>query len=435
MRVRHPLVHAARAIGAVLLAAWAGSALAQDPPAALAAPPIDSACPAGNLVDPAFRDAAVLTMRRLVVRAPGRATHGAVRRSLGAAHVDRRGRTWHHVAAYEANLGFIGALRVDATMRREAADWLRWQAAQLPLSGPDRGVLHDRWVLADGSQQSACPADIDARHCRQIDAVDSTLASFFLMAQAYLRHGGDAALLREPALRAAFDVAAATLATLQQTEGLSWAKADHPVAYLMDAVEVAAGWRALAQLQAEAWGDAAGAAVSRHQAQRTQDALQRSLWDGSAGLWRVSLNGPATRLARWYPDSMAQAWPLLWGPAGRDPAQVTRDRAAWQRAAAAWHTPERHWAARNVDPAGFWWPAAAVAAHCSGDAGAAADWVARARRAWLAGPPPFPWPFQVSDLLWLLWLAEPGPPQAPLPDPAPAPPALSTPLSVSTPDR
>ncbi|BDI07419.1 hypothetical protein [Sphaerotilus microaerophilus] len=435
MRVRHPLVRAARAIGALLFAAWAGGALAQDPPAALATPPIDSACPAGNLVDPAFRDAAVLTMRRLVVRAPGRATHGAVRRSLGAAHVDRRGRTWHHVAAYEANLGFVGALRVDATMRREAADWLRWQAAQLPLSGPDRGVLHDRWVLADGSQQSACPADIDARHCRQIDAVDSTLASFFLMAQAYLRHGGDAALLREPALRAAFDVAAATLATLQQTEGLSWAKADHPVAYLMDAVEVAAGWRALAQLQAEAWGDAAGAAVSRHQAQRTQDALQRSLWDGSAGLWRVSLNGPATRLARWYPDSMAQAWPLLWGPAGRDPAQVTRDRAAWQRAAAAWHTPERHWAARNVDPAGFWWPAAAVAAHCSGDAGAAADWVARARRAWLAGPPPFPWPFQVSDLLWLLWLAEPGPPQAPLPDPAPAPPALSTPLSVSTPDR
>lgn len=445
MHARHPLVRAARAIGTVLFAAWAGGALAQDPPAAIAAPPIDSACPAGNLVDPAFRDAAVLTMRRLVVRAPGRATHGAVRRSLGAAHVDRRGRTWHHVAAYEANLGFVGALRVDATMRREAADWLRWQAAQLPLTGPDRGVLHDRWVLADGSQQSPCPEGIDARHCRQIDAVDSTLASFFLMAQAYLRHGGDAALLREPALRAAFDVAAATLATLQQTEGLSWAKADHPVAYLMDAVEVAAGWRALAQLQAEVWGDAAGAAVSRHQAQRTQDALQRSLWDATAGLWRVSLNGPATRLARWYPDSMAQAWPLLWGPAGRDPAQVSRERAAWQRAAAAWHTPERHWAARNVDPAGFWWPAAAVAAHCSGDARAAADWVARARRAWLTGPPPFPWPFQVSDLLWLLWLAEPGPPQAPLPDPAPAPaPALaappepsslSTPLSVSTPDR
>lgn len=323
MRVRHTLVRAARAIGTVLFAAWAGGALAQDPPAAIAAPPIDSACPAGNLVDPAFRDAAVLTMRRLVVRAPGRATHGAVRRSLGAAHVDRRGRTWHHVAAYEANLGFVGALRVDATMRREAADWLRWQAAQLPLVGPDRGVLHDRWVLADGSQQSPCPADIDARHCRQIDAVDSTLASFFLMAQAYLRHGGDAALLREPALRAAFDVAAATLATLQQTEGLSWAKADHPVAYLMDAVEVAAGWRALAQLQAEVWGDAAGAAVSRHQAQRTQDALQRSLWDGPAGLWRVSLNGPATRLARWYPDSMAQAWPLLCGPPG-----ATRRRSA-----------------------------------------------------------------------------------------------------------
>lgn len=381
------------------------------------APPIDSACPTANLVDPAFRDAALLTMRQLVVRAPGRSSHGAVRRSLGAAHVDRRGRTWHHVAAYEGNLGLMGALRVDPTLRIEAADWLRWQAAHLPLGGPDKGQLFDHWVLANGAQESQCPVDLPTAKCRQIDAVDSTLASFFLMAQAYLRHGGDAALLREPDLRNAFDVAAQSLAALQRNEGLSWAKPDHAVAYLMDAVEVAAGWRALAELQERVWADGAAAAVSRHLAQRTQDAVERSLWDDPAGLWRVSLQAPPTRLPRWYPDTMAQAWPLLWSPPGRSPLAGERARAAWQRAAAAWRGPERAWTARNVDPAGFWWPAAAVAAHCVGDHAAASDWLARARRAWMAAPPPFAWPFQVSDLLWLLWLAEPGPPQAPMPAP------------------
>ncbi|WP_442776527.1 hypothetical protein, partial [Sphaerotilus montanus] len=57
------------------------------------------------------------------------------------------------------------------------------------------------------------------------------------------------------------------------------------------------------------------------------------------------------------------------------------------------------------------------AAHCVGDTAAAVDWVARARAAWLKPQAPFAWPFQVSDLLWLLWLADPGPPQAPLPTP------------------
>jgi hypothetical protein len=49
---------------------------------------MDSLCPPGALVDAAFRDAAVLTMRQLVVRAPGQASHGAVRRALAPAHVD-----------------------------------------------------------------------------------------------------------------------------------------------------------------------------------------------------------------------------------------------------------------------------------------------------------------------------------------------------------
>ena len=111
-------------------------------------------------------------------------------------------------------------------------------------------------------------------------------------------------------------------------------------------------------------------------------------------------------------DVMAQAWPLLWS-LPEDRLTRERGRQAWQRVSARW--PE--WPRRNVDPAGFWWPAAAVAAHCSGDGRAAAEWVARARTAWLRPDTPFAWPFQVSDLLWLLWLAEPGPPQAPLPEP------------------
>ena len=376
--------------------------------------PFDSTCPTGSLVDPAFRDAAVLMMRRLVVRAPGQTSDGAIRRTLSPAHVDASGRAWHHIAAYEANLGLIGALRIDPTLREEAGRWLRWQVRHLPVEGSDRGVLFDRWISADGREMTLCPPDIDPRHCRQIDATDSTIASMFLLAQAYLRHGGNADLLRDAAMQKAFDRAAATLATLQQPSGLTIAKLDHRVGYLMDAAEVAAGWRALAEIQQGVWAQPAVAQLSREREQRVRRGIEQALWQPRPGLWKVSDSDGAPDLQRWYPDAMAQAWPLLWGPAS-SAQTLQRSRAAWSQAAARW--PD--WPRRNVDPAGFWWPAAAVAAHCSGDTRSAVDWVARARAAWLRPDRPFAWPFQVSDLLWLLWLAEPGPPQAPLPEPAP----------------
>ncbi|MDQ5896288.1 MAG: hypothetical protein RLZZ592_2731 [Pseudomonadota bacterium] len=382
---------------------------------AAVAPPLDSGCAGGTLVDPAFRDAAVLMMRRLVVRAPGQVSDGAIRRTLSPAHIDASGRAWHHIAAYEANLGLIGALRIDPTLRNEAGRWLRWQIRHLPVDGQDRGVLHDRWISADGREMTVCPPDIEPRHCRQIDATDSTIASMFLLAQAYLRHGGDAALLRDPAVEQAFRRAATTLAQLQQPDGLSHAKRDHPASYLMDAVEVAAGWRALAELQQSVWRQPAVAALSRERELRTRQGIEQVLWQPAARRWRTSADAGPVDASRWYPDVMAQAWPLLWSP-----PEDTRTRAqaqdAWTGVATRW----TDWPRRNVDPAGFWWPAAAVAAHCSGNTRAAETWLARARQAWLQPANPFPWPFQVSDLLWLLWLAEPGPPQAPLPEPIPA---------------
>ena len=46
---------------------------------------------------------------------------------------------------------------------------------------------------------------------------------------------------------------------------------------------------------------------------------------------------------------------------------------AWRQAQQHWRNPL--WSLRNPDPAGFWWPAAAVAAQCTGDEAAARAWV------------------------------------------------------------
>ncbi len=366
-----------------------------------------SLCSPGGLVDAEFRDAALQALDRLVVRAPGQSADGAIKVHHSPGHLDPQGAVWHYVSAYQVNLGLVGALRVAPQLVPTAAQWLRWQSRHTTPTGPSESVVFDHWVRASDLQESTCPPGKSPRSCPQVDALDSTAASLLLMAQAYADASADNALLREPAMRRTLEEAAATLVRLTQPNGLAWAKPDHPQAYLMDAVEVSAGWRAWAQLQRDVYGIPQAAKNSLALARRTDAAIQKLLWHAPSQTWRVSLDGPKADFARWYPDTVAQAWPLLWME-GADVAAVARAQTVWRQAAAHWQG-KTHWSQRNVDPEGFWWPAVAVAAHCVGDDAAAAAWVARARSAWLQPDSPFAWPFQVGDLQWLLWLADPVP--------------------------
>ncbi len=378
--------------------------------AALAPPPIaESGCETAVLVDAEFRDAAITAFDRLVVRAPGQAAHGAIQSHHAAGHLDPQGRAWHQVTAYAANLAMLGVLRVSPQSLPVAADWLRWQARHMDVRGRLGGVVLDHWVLADGLEETVCPPGMAQRLCAQVDAYDSTAASTLLLADAYVRFGGDAALLREPMVRLALESAALALVQLTGPSGLTLAKPDYPVVYTMDTVEVMAGWRAWARIQRDVYAQPESATNSLGQAGRAEAAALARLWDKNASAWRVSLDAGTPQFNRWYPDTVAQAWPLLWGLRSLPPERL---KTTWRHAIAHWQgkppaDSSRHWAHHNADSEGFWWPAVAVASACTGDSTAAQTWIARARLSWMNGATPFAWPFQVSDLLWLLWMAEP----------------------------
>ena len=420
-----------RAVAAALLLplAWLGGTLAGAAPLGPGAPPLTgSPCAPAALVDAGFRDAALAALGRLAVQAPGRSAHGAVRSHHSAGHVDSHGRAWHQISAYQVNLGLVGALRVSPKALPLAANWLRWLAGHIAPGGASRGVVLDHWVRADDFAESTCPPGMATGQCGAVDAYDSTAATTLLLAEAYLARGGDVMLIRDPAMRQALEAAATTLNALGGPDGLTIAKPDHAVVYTMDIVEVVAGWRAWARLQRDAYAQPASAVNSDALADRAEASLHQRLWLASANAWAVSLGSGAPQPGHWYPDTVAQAWPLLWGVGGVAPE---RARATWRAAIAPWQrgplsgvTPvntslatspttgpatAQHWARSTADPAGFWWPAVAVAAACTGDEHSARTWVARARARWLDPKAPFAWPFQVGDLLWLLWLADPQP--------------------------
>ena len=391
----------AAALTLALAAPLGGPALAAgEPVPALASSP----CPPGRLVDAAFRDAALAVVDRLAVNAPGRPADGAVRTHESAGHVDPQGRAWHQVTAYQVNLGLTGALRVAPRLLPTVGRWLRWLARHIPATGANRGVVLDHWVRAGDLAESTCPPGLADIKCDDVDAFDSTAASTLLVADAYLRNGGDPALLREPALRMALESAAAAMSALEGPEGLTVAKPSHLVVYTMDMVEVVAGWRAWANLQREAYAQPQSAVNSLATSTRLEGLMRARLWDERANAWRVSMMAGSPQPGRWYADTVAQAWPLLWGVGA--PEAAARD--TWRRAIAPWQRPGGlHWANTTVDPDGFWWPSVAVAATCVGDEAHAKAWVARARQAWMQPRKPFAWPFQVGDLLWLAWMADP----------------------------
>tara|TARA_B100001105_G_scaffold252822_1_gene245159 strand:- start:636 stop:1835 length:1200 start_codon:yes stop_codon:yes gene_type:complete len=379
------------------LAAWLAAGAT-----ALAAVPVQGGCAAAPLVEPALRDAALQMLQRLAVQAPGQPRHGALRHSLAAGHVDGAGRAWQQVSAYQANLAVLGALAVDAPGTLPlAADWLRWQARHAATGGASAGVVLDHWVREGQATATPCPPDLARSLCHHVDADDSTAASLLLLADAMQRQGADAVLAEAP-VRNALAQAAAAIERLTLGDGLTLAKPLHRVVYTMDQVEVLAARLAWGRLLRALWADEAGQRHQEEMAARLATAMQERLWQADAGWWRVSLGTPARpRPPRWYPDTMAQAWPLLWGV-----GDAQRNAEAWRRAIQGWQQPPLDWSSRSVDPDGFWWPAVAVAARCTGDDERARAWLARARSAWL-GPAGFAPPFHIGDLLWLLWLAPP----------------------------
>ena len=386
----------------LLLAAAAGLARAALP--VPAQPLIDSRCATGGLVDAVFRDAALATLAGLVVHAPGRSADGAVRSHHSAGHVDAQGRAWHQISAYQVNLGLLGALRVaPASQLPVAAGWLGWLARHIAPGGASRGVVLDHWVRAGDFEESTCPPGLAPQQCEAVDAFDSTAATTLLLADAYLQRGGDVMLIRAPGMRAVLEAAATTLQALTVTDGMTLAKPSHPVVYTMDVVEVIAGWRAWGRVQQAAYAQPQSAINSFAVAAAAEAGLRKRLWHAPSAAWRVHLEAAAPQRSIWYPDTVAQAWPLLWGVDAGPPGRAAE---AWRQAIAPWQR-NPHWARSTADPEGFLWPAVAVAALCTGDEAAARTWVARARQQWLDTKPIFAWPFQVGDLLWLLWLSEP----------------------------
>lgn len=214
------------------------------------------------------------------------------------------------VVPYFSSIAALGLLSgtVTKAQAESVRRYLLWYMEHLntetqdPVNGD--GTIYDyRVTLENGNISTESTGDYDS--------VDSYAALFLMVADGY-GNKIDRQLLTEHR-EAVIRVADALLRTIQEN-GLSYAKAQYPIQYLMDNAEVYAGLRAGARLLKDIAPDTSYSEALDKAADRLQTAFEKQFWDPDTGFYKIGLTEESSALEcdawnEFYPDSIAQLFP------------------------------------------------------------------------------------------------------------------------------
>ncbi len=179
------------------------------------------------------------------------------------------------IEPYFANIAAIGMTK-DPNRMPQVVGWMKWYINH--LNWPDKwglyGTMYD-YTVSHGIETPTQTAD----------STDSYAATFLTLAWNAWQSGDANARSYILGLSYQLDVIGGVLIQTQQSDGLTWAKPDYEIKYLMDNCEAYRGLRDLASLYQNAFGDAARAAYYNTAA----DAMQNGhSWQcGMNGSWAV----------------------------------------------------------------------------------------------------------------------------------------------------
>jgi hypothetical protein len=203
---------------------------------------------------------------------------------------------------YFANIAATGMVR-DPKRYVQVQQWMQWYLNH--LNWPDQwglyGTTYD-YNIVNGQEVSEGDAD----------STDSYAATFLTLAYNYYQTGDPTAQQYVRGLSYQLDAIGGVIIDTMQSDGLTWAKPNYEMKYLMDNCEVFRGLDDLAKLYA-AIGDTARAQKYAGYAAKNKAGVL-SMWMGSHwGIykdWYGNNIGP--NMATWYPDASSQVFPVLY---------------------------------------------------------------------------------------------------------------------------
>jgi len=203
---------------------------------------------------------------------------------------------------YFSNLAAIG-LTKDKKYYPQVKAWMQWYTNH--LNYPDKWGLY--CTTYDYGVSGTAETSLN-----DADSTDSYAASFLSLAWAFWQTGDAGARAYIKAISYQLDCIGDVLVQTQQSNGLTWAKPDYQIQFLMDNAEVYKGLRDAASLF-EALENTSARDWYNARAENVSDGIRSDLWDAQNGNYLTYVGAPATDWATWYPDSTAQLFPVLNG--------------------------------------------------------------------------------------------------------------------------
>ena len=289
------------------------------------------------------------------------------------------------IEPYFANIAAIGMTK-DPNRMPQVVAWMKWYMNH--LNWPDKWGIYGttyNYTVTNGVETST----------DDCDSTDSYASTFLTLTWNAWQSGNANARTYIKTLSYQLDVIGGVLIQTQQSDGLTWAKPDYQIKYLMDNSEGYRGLRDLASLYTNAFGDTSKAAYYNAAADSMQNGV-KSMWMN--GKWAVYKNyygdliGPD--LGTWYPDASSQVFPVLMGVVPSSDSRAQQSYAGLNSAWPGWPTLSFN----SQDP--FPWCLVVDGAAAMGDKTRVATYINTIQSKYV--DPDFPWPFYNAEAGWFL---------------------------------
>ncbi len=292
------------------------------------------------------------------------------------------------IKPYFANLAAIGWLE-DRTRIPQVEAWMSWYIGH--FNWPDRwgeyGTVYDYSV--SGATETSLGT---------FDSADSYAATFLSLAETLWNTGdpGAQSFIKDTVGEYKLNVIGNVIANLQQSNGLVYAMPTNQVEYLMDNSEDYRGLMDFAHLAVQAWGDDDAASWYRAHARGIRTGIQSVLYVRSSGLYRPCAGSADPDLKTWYPDSVAQLYPMVQGVIAPSSFQSKSVYAAFNKAWPGW--TDLSFNSQDEFP----WVVVSYAAFLAQDRARVDRYVETIRDRYLITDPVFAWPWYSAEAGWLM---------------------------------
>ncbi len=303
--------------------------------------------------------------------------------------------TSEKINPYFANLACLGLVQVSGQLPKVKA-WLQWYIGHVndgsagridPWSTGTNGTMSD-WTISGGATGVSL---------NDADSTDSYGATALSVAWAYYNTAGSDHTIFDSAFQTVLDNIGKAVLYTQQGDGLTWAKPTYHIKYLQDNCEVYRGLSDLASLftalsnpRASTYSAAASACQTGILTLYLSGPAAWSVYKDNGGLT------PAPDGTKWYPDSVAQVFPVNNGVVTSSDAKAIAGYAFLTTHWPTWYNLPWNNAPTN-DP--FPWCLVAYGASLMADYANTDAYITKIQGLYA---PNFPWHFFCAEMGWYI---------------------------------